>query len=303
MAVASPTGCSRLGCSALTSERVAELVQAGTDRAVEDGVADLGDDAAQDGRVHDVADGDCRCWSWPRAPRSGAVMLVVGERHGRADLGDGLAASTRRSGRRPRRRSWGGRRRGRRPTIIETNATVVALALPSSRSSTICWPALHREVRVGQRGAQLVVRLRRTRPRRNSSSSTSARLPSADGDGERGVGVGVDAGSRSSCSLASVLGPDLVDVVVDQALLGGVVERASTTCSAAPSARRDSSPARSASAWIAGRREVGGRPAPGALTTSASARAAMSTVSGLGGLTRLARGCARPRCRSRRAQP
>src|SRR5690606_36995711 len=66
--------------SSAISEGLSELVQAGTDGAVEDGVADLGDDATHHGRVDDVADGDVDVRAGLGGP--GEIgELGVGERH------------------------------------------------------------------------------------------------------------------------------------------------------------------------------------------------------------------------------
>src|SRR5690606_24130995 len=80
--------------SSAISEGLSELVQAGTDGAVEDGVADLGDDATHHGRVDDVADGDVDVRAGLGGP--GEIgELGVGERHRGAHLGDGLASGGR----------------------------------------------------------------------------------------------------------------------------------------------------------------------------------------------------------------
>ena len=134
-----------------------------------------------------------------------AGQLVVGERR-------------RPSGPRPRpRRRLGaercddlvgdlrrGRRRGRRPTTIDTSATVRRRRLAVEQVLDDLLAALDRAG--GGRSAWCAARRwpRRTRPKRNSSSSTSATLPSAERDREHGVGVGGDAGSVMVSHSASV---------------------------------------------------------------------------------------------------
>ena len=65
------------------------------------------------------------------------------------------------------------------PTTIETSCTVVGVALPPSRSSTIAWRRAAGTMLVGERVAQLVAASRSERAKRNSSSSTSSSVPSA----------------------------------------------------------------------------------------------------------------------------
>ena len=136
-----------------------------------------------------------------------AVLLVGGQRDGRAHLGDRERPWTRRPAA-TRRSTIAGRSRPRPdPTTIEISCTVVGVALPPSRSSTIAWRLAARDQLVGERVAQLVVRLVRAGEAEQLVLDLVERALGA-GDLEQRRGVAVDARivGRSSLRSAASLG-------------------------------------------------------------------------------------------------
>ena len=113
-----------------------QLIDAGADAAVDDGVAHGGDDAAEHRRIDDdlqvdlLAGGVGECGSE-------TSLLIGGQCDRGADFGDFqvLRASSRE---RPGCRRWPADRGVRpEPTTIEISCVVVLVALPPSRSSMI----------------------------------------------------------------------------------------------------------------------------------------------------------------------
>ena len=135
-----------------------QLVDAGADAAVDDGVADGGDDAAEHGRVDDDLQVDL-------------LAGGVGERGGEArPAGPSVSGDRERTSATSRFFALdaratslsmiAGRSRPRpEPTTIDTSCVVVGVALPPRRSSTMAWRAAGRDLLVGERVAQRVARL------------------------------------------------------------------------------------------------------------------------------------------------
>src|SRR5690606_36012547 len=219
-------------CGPFGSEDVAELGEAAAHRAVEHVVADRGDDAADHARVDDVADRDVlRGACLQRIGQAGELLL--GERHRRADLGDGGAGG--RGGTlddllRDLRQVGGPA--GADDHRHDRHGGGAGLALEEVLDDLLAPGGGH--VGVGQRVAELVAGLVHP-PDPEQLVLHLGDVALGARDGECCVGVGGDAVvthlsfASFSCGAEptgrSVLCPDLADVGVDQALLRVLVER------------------------------------------------------------------------------
>ncbi len=162
--------------TSLWSECGLELLEAGAHRAVDDGVAHLWrpDRRARTGRSTTLTlDVTCR-WPWPSASARRVRWSSVSGTAERTSATSLLASAALEPHQLVDDRPEVARPAGARSTI-DASATVTRLALPPSRSSTICWRwltgAQRRSARCGARR-----RASRVQAKRNSSSSTSARL-------------------------------------------------------------------------------------------------------------------------------
>src|SRR3954447_18900132 len=225
---------------------VAKQFETATDRAVDDGVAHAGDEAALDRLVDDDPDVDVLAGGLvQRVGQPGD--LIVGEGDRRADLGDLLVGltSAELDHRGDDRRDLTG------PAVADEHADQVGGRGRRPAPEQVLHDLLaqgHRDVRVGQLLAELVVALEGTRNREQLVDDGPG-VALGPGDRVQGLGVGLDpVALRRGLGHQLLPAPTWSMKLSTRALLVSGSRLRSTTRSAAPMAIVATSPRRSASA-------------------------------------------------------